>query len=548
MQTNGTNAPSRSTHLLLGALLAAILLLRKPASLLHPQFWAEDGTLFFQDAFNHGFWPTILQPASGYLHSLPRLVAGFSLLFPLEQAPLVFNLSAFAVQLVPAFYLLSSRMARHIPSFFARAVAALLYIALPASYETHANLTNSHWHLALIAVCILVARAGRRPAGPDARNLHGGAVFPDRTFFNPVSAARRTAAARGRQGALDPLRSRVVPVVIAAGALIQLGFASVSARVGAVVAQSGPLSPQELMTVVSMHTFFNAIFGINGVARFYRTLPPFAYGLGLCALAFFLFVAVRDRVKPLLILFYLAALSIALSIIFPLNDLRIWLHPEAGPRYFLFACVFVLFATLHLALASRSFKRIGYVFLAAAVVIGIPADFFHPGQPDIHWTDHAAVFQVPPSRLGLLRARRAAVSRGDAAAQNVGPARTIRALPAADSSVPGDRRFFRQPPGESLLVRGEQRQISPGGRVGNRRRRPGAGRRSLRPDRRQGVSRRHRLAGGYRHRRACVPGLRLLPVDPDRRDRPRLAPGVDRRAHPRRHRLLSATGTPDLQR
>ncbi|MDP1605025.1 MAG: hypothetical protein Q8M03_17385, partial [Legionella sp.] len=140
-----------------------------------------------------------------------------------------------------------------------------------------------------------------------------------------------------------------------------------------------------------------AIFGINRVARFYQLLPPIAYGLGLCALAFFLFVAVRDRVKPLLILFYLAALSIALSFMFPLNDLRIWLQPQAGPRYFLFACIFIHFTILHLAFAARSFKRIGYVFLATAVVVGIPADFFHPGQPDIHWADNAKVFRsLPP--------------------------------------------------------------------------------------------------------------------------------------------------------
>jgi len=396
MHKNGTNAPSRSIHLLLGALLAALLLLRRPGSLLHPQFWAEDGTLFFQEAFNQGFWPTILQPAAGYLHSFPRLVAGLSLLFPMEQAPLVFNLAAFVVQLIPALYLLSRRMARLIPSFSARAVAALLYIALPASWETHVNLTNSHWHLALMAVCILVALPA---TDPRVRALETSLVAlfsltgPFSILFLPLVAPRLLEVMKGAR----PFRGQMVTVVIAAGALIQLGFASASARISIDVAQSGPLSLQELMTVVSMHTFFNAIFGINGFTRFYRMLPPIAYGLGLCALAFFLFIAVRDRVKPLLILFYLSALSIALSFMFPLNDLRIWLHPQAGPRYFLFACIFIHLAILHLTFAARSFKRIGYVFLAAAVAIGIPADFFHPGQPDVHWADNTAVFQSLPS-------------------------------------------------------------------------------------------------------------------------------------------------------
>lgn len=396
MQKHWPNAPSRTTYLLLGTLVAALLLLRKPASLLHPQFWAEDGTLFFQEAFNHGFLSTVLQPASGYLHTFPRLVAGFSLLLPMERAPLVFNLAAFAAQLLPALYLLSPRMTNVIPALSARVVAALLCVSLPASYETHVNLTNAHWHLALTAVCILVATPAAGPRVQALETLLAGLFSltgPFAILFLPLVAPRLLEVAKGARS----IRSQLAPVVIAAGALLQLGFAATSARVGAAVARSGPLSPQELMTVVSMHTLFNAILGINGFARLYRVLPPIAYGLGLCALAFFLFVAARDRVKPLLILFYLAALSIALSFVFPLNDLRIWLLPQAGPRYFLFAILFIHLAVLHLAFGARSFRGIGLVLLAAAVFIGIPADFFHPRQPDAHWADNAATLRsLPP--------------------------------------------------------------------------------------------------------------------------------------------------------
>jgi len=396
MQKNGIITPSRPTYLLLGTLLAALLLLRKPGSLLHPQFWAEDGTLFFQEAFNHGFLLTILQPASGYLHSFPRLVAGLALLFPMEQAPLVFNLAAFAIQLIPALYLLSPRMTRIIPSFSARVIAALLYISLPASYETHVNLTNSHWHLTLMAVCIMVATPAT-DARVRALETFMVTLFsltgPFSILFLPLVAPRLLGVLKGAQ----PARSQTVSVVIAAGAVLQLGFAVTSARISASVAQFGPLSLQEMLTVVSMHTFFNAIFGINGFTGFYRTLPPIAYGLGLGALAFLIFIAARDRVKPLLILLYLAALSIALSFMFPLNDLRIWLHPQAGPRYFLFACIFIHFAILHLAFAARSFRPVGSILLATAVGVGIPADFFHPRQPDVHWADHTKVFQSLPA-------------------------------------------------------------------------------------------------------------------------------------------------------
>lgn len=396
MRKHWTRTPSRTTCLLLGTLVASLLLLRKPESLLHPQFWAEDGTLFFQEAFNHGFLSTLLQPAAGYLHTFPRLVAGFSLLWPMELAPLIFNLAAFVVQLIPALYLLGPRMARLIPALTARAAAALLFISLPASSETHVNITNSHWYLALTAVCILVAAQATETRVQALETFLAGLFSltgPFSILFLPLLAPRLLGVIKGAR----PIRSQLVPVVIAAGAVLQLGFAATSARIGTAAARSGPLSPQELLTAVSMHTFFNAIFGINGFARFYRALPPVAYGLGLCALALLLLVAVRDRVQPLLILFYLAAASIALSFLFPLNDLRIWLHPQGGPRYFLFAVIFIHLALLHLAFAARSFRRIGYVFLAAAVFIGIPADFFHPEQPDAHWADNTTAFQSLPA-------------------------------------------------------------------------------------------------------------------------------------------------------
>lgn len=400
MQAIGTNASSTSTRRLLGALLAALLLLRSPGSLIHPQFWAEDGALFFQDAFNQGFLATALQPASGYLHSFPRLVAGLSLLFPMELAPLVFNLAAFGTQLLPALYLLSPRIDHLIPSFPARVGAALLLISLPASHETHVNITNAHWHLALAALLILVAKPAATRGVRVFEALVAGVYSltgPFSILFLPLLAPRLLGVARR----VRPARSETAALVIAAGALIQLGFAAGSARIGTAAVPTGSLSLQEVAAVVSMHAFFNTLFGSSGLASFYQSVPPIGYGLGLLALAFLLFIVARNRVWPLVMLFWLAALTIALSFLFPLNDLRYWLHPRAGPRYFLFACVFVTFALLHLAFAARRFKGLGRVLLAVVVVVGIPADFFHPPQPDVHWADQVSVFRSLPAGAKL---------------------------------------------------------------------------------------------------------------------------------------------------
>jgi hypothetical protein len=333
-------------------------------------------------------------------------------------------------------------MARLIPPFPARALAALLYIALPASYETHVNITNSQWHLALAAVCILSATPAANPL-IQAFETFLAVLFsltgPFSVLFLPLLAPRLRGVVKGEL----PVRGQVVPVVIAAGAVIQLGIAAASPRISTAAATSGSLSLQELMTVVSMHTFFNALFGINGCAKFYQSLPPAGYALGLVALAFFLFVAVRDRVKPLVILFYLSGMSIALSLAFPLNDLRLWLHPQAGPRYFLFACLFIHFTILHLAFAARSFRPAGYILLVPAVALGIPIDFFHPRQPDVRWADHTAVFRslpagsdlyvpVVPLYHGGMRLHKRSARRGAAALSRLRP---VPSPTSADFSV-----------------------------------------------------------------------------------------------------------------
>jgi hypothetical protein len=66
---------SRSLRLPLTiALCLAIILYRKWDSFVNPQFWAEDGAIFFQGAHELG-WSSILRPYAGYHHFLQRLLA-----------------------------------------------------------------------------------------------------------------------------------------------------------------------------------------------------------------------------------------------------------------------------------------------------------------------------------------------------------------------------------------------------------------------------------------------------------------------------------------
>jgi hypothetical protein len=74
-------------------LLAFILLLRKPDAFLNPQLWAEDGAVFLVEQREDGS-QALLNDYGGYYHLIPRLIALFSSVFPLDDIPVVYNYSA----------------------------------------------------------------------------------------------------------------------------------------------------------------------------------------------------------------------------------------------------------------------------------------------------------------------------------------------------------------------------------------------------------------------------------------------------------------------
>jgi len=129
---------------------------RRPDVLTYPQFFAEDGSVWYQQAYNQGALQALLIPQVGYLQTLPRLVALGSLGLPFATAPLLFNLCGMLAQVAPALFLLSDRM-RHLARFSYRTVFAVLLIAQPNVAELHVSITYAQWHLALLAFLVLVA-------------------------------------------------------------------------------------------------------------------------------------------------------------------------------------------------------------------------------------------------------------------------------------------------------------------------------------------------------------------------------------------------------
>ncbi len=74
-------------------LLFALTALRLPATFLHPVFWAEDGTVFFKESVEIGP-AALLRSFDGSYHTVPRLIAILSSLFPVAWAPILYAVGA----------------------------------------------------------------------------------------------------------------------------------------------------------------------------------------------------------------------------------------------------------------------------------------------------------------------------------------------------------------------------------------------------------------------------------------------------------------------
>src|ERR1700753_3027620 len=61
------------------AIAFAAVLSRRPDALFNPQFFGEDGSIWFPDAYSFGWLLPLFHSQNGYFQTLPRLVASLAL-------------------------------------------------------------------------------------------------------------------------------------------------------------------------------------------------------------------------------------------------------------------------------------------------------------------------------------------------------------------------------------------------------------------------------------------------------------------------------------
>ncbi len=390
----------------IGAFLIALLILfsRRPDALLNAQFYAEDGTFWYADAYNHS-WHCLFTAEAGYLHTVPRLVALFSLIFPLALAPLIMNLVALFFQILPINFFLSRFNSL---SLSIRVWGSFLYLAVPNSFEIHANATNIQWHLALLACLVILADTPRSISWSvfDVTILALASVdsplgIPLIALVAAIWWVRREKHAKLLIFSLVP--GTVVEIIVL--------LSSETRR-----AASNGANLTRLGSILGGQVFMSSILGVRTLMQFHFGHMRFLLAAELCAafvgLAIIVYALIFAPTElKLFVLFSASVLAMALH--HPLASIepapgqwQLLSIPGVGNRYY-FLPMLAFFACLTwLMTYSRStakFPRYAALVILLLSPIGVLRDWRYKPFADFNFPKYVAMFEraEPGTRIDI---------------------------------------------------------------------------------------------------------------------------------------------------
>lgn len=374
-----------------------IIFSRRPDAILNAQFWAEDGQRWYADAYHFGL-RCLLMPdeLGGYFHTASRLCGLMALVVPFSLAPLVMNLCAIVIQILPASFFLSSRFSNI--GLAKRLLMAFVYFGLPNSYEVNANATTVQWHLALLAFLVLIAR----PAKGWKWRLFDSVALVLISLDSPVGVLLVLVAAaiwwmRKDRWSLASLAS-ILPGAAVQASVILFSHARPQAPNGATF--------HRFVAILGGQMFLEPLVGnITVLHMAFRHFPNYVFEREILALVIggaLLIYALRYAPVELklLILFAMAVLSLSLARpipgILPQPQWELLSFPGHGNRYFFLPSIAFLAALAWIACsASKAPRRIAQ-FVLLLLPLGIVRDWRYPSFADLHFQEYASKFEAAP--------------------------------------------------------------------------------------------------------------------------------------------------------
>ncbi len=148
----------RNSCLLVLIIAALILFIRKTDSFINPQFWAEDGAVYFIQQYGGGA-SVLFREYAGYLQFICRLIAFFTnMFFPFSVAPIVYVYSSLVLTLLVIANVFSPRFKADYKPLLALSIVMVPHF----TNEIFMNLSNTQWILSiLLFITLLKENPGR---------------------------------------------------------------------------------------------------------------------------------------------------------------------------------------------------------------------------------------------------------------------------------------------------------------------------------------------------------------------------------------------------
>jgi hypothetical protein len=395
------------------AVSAGAIAVRRPDVFTRPQFWAEDGMVWFALAYNEPGMDGLLRPYGGYVQTFPRLAGILCQLVDVASAPLLMALLALGIQMVAPVFLLSDRFAWAVPRPVTRVALAVLLVAVPNLMEVHVNVTNSQVQLGILALLVLLAesRASRAWRAFDVGCLLlSGLSGPFCVLLLPA-AALCWWHWRDRWSALR-LLCVLAPALLQATVLLAPRGALPVLNTSAGMGVRSPLTShgatlENLLAIFGGHIVVGGVAGLGEYARLHAGAfaehPWLPVAIGLAGVLFLARAAWVTTSFALRMLLLFATLHMAAGLSSPIifGDRPLWVLlqiPGAGQRYY-YSMILAFLATIVWTVAADprpAARGLAVALLVVLVTVGIPRDFVLPPRADHDFPAHAARLAASP--------------------------------------------------------------------------------------------------------------------------------------------------------
>ncbi len=353
---------TRLNALLWCALFLLLLASRRGSALTSPQVWDEDGTQFMQAFLDRGPG-SLFHPLNGYLILAPKLVTLASMTISFSQYPLVSTLVAWVLTALVALAIVKSPTKLH-----GKALCAIAVFVVPSDPEVFGIPLYLLWWSAL--PLFLVTLWDEKDSKLLARSVFlvlGGLSSPVIVSLLPLLYWR---AVRYRR-----VRTEVwVAVIATLTAAVQLTF--ILTGPGANVPPIGSVLAN------TIPTFFGRLLIGNWTDS--------AAWLWVASAAVIAVIGLRLRSArggmAFWILLYLLAAVIGLSV--SRMDPAMIHQRLAGPRYFFFPFVLLLWILVQCYFASAAWLSRAVIGALAAIVVVNAVPAWSRSHDDLHWSRH----------------------------------------------------------------------------------------------------------------------------------------------------------------